>query len=223
MGSTLPPSPVAPFSPFFITSSRSSPRQLPTYLGNSATPPYTVVHLSFTHSVTRPLSLFLSLRAPPRWPLTPCNNARVYTVCPHPPAYIFASYNIDYFGRISGRAARELRPFLRLEPSHRASPRRAVPTTPRRTSHPVARVRPAFSQSLVVDAASTTLPPPPSSYNPTSQCRLFAFAFGDSPSTSVCHCTLQHTARRYNAATRGGQSKLRAHPFKRFAGERSKS
>lgn len=162
MGSTLPPSPVAPFSPFFITSSRSSPRQLPTYLGNSATPPYTVVHLSFTHSVTRPLSLFLSLRAPPRWPLTPCNNARVYTVCPHPPAYIFASYNIDYFGRISGRAARELRPFLRLEPSHRASPRRAVPTTPRRTSHPVARVRPAFSQSLVVDAASTTLPLPPS-------------------------------------------------------------
>lgn len=158
MGSTLPPSPVAPFSPFFITSSRSSPRQLPTYLGNSATPPYTVVHLSFAHSVTRPLSLFLSLRAPPRWPLTPCNNARVYTVCPHPPAYIFASYNIDYFGRISGRAARELRPFLRLEPSHRASPRRAVPTTPRRTSHPVARVRPAFSQSLVVDAASTTLP-----------------------------------------------------------------
>lgn len=51
----------------------SSPTPAP-----SAAPPYTV-HLP--------------------WPY---NNARVYTVCPYPPAYIFASYNIDYFGRISG-------------------------------------------------------------------------------------------------------------------------
>lgn len=34
-------------------------------------------------------------------PLLPCYNARVYTVCPHSLAYILASYNIDYFERIS--------------------------------------------------------------------------------------------------------------------------
>lgn len=74
--------PVAPFS------TPSSSPTLPWLQTPSAAPPYTI-HL-------------------PR----PYNNARVYTVCPYPPAYIFASYNIDYFGRISGRAARELRPFL---------------------------------------------------------------------------------------------------------------
>lgn len=160
MGSTLPPSPVAPFSPFFITSSRNSPRQLPTYLPTSATPPYTVVHLSFTRSLSHFLSLFPCVPPRARWPLTPCNNARVYTVCPHPPAYIFASYNIDYFGRISGRAARELRPFLRLEPSHRASPRCVVPTTPTRASHPRC-ARAASLQSISRCRRRVDHPPPP--------------------------------------------------------------
>jgi hypothetical protein len=85
------------------------------------------------HHPSLSLSLSLALR-PPAPPATPPYTVLptsphpgrvtmhdVYDVCPHPPAYIFASYNIDYFGRISGRAAR----------AETVSPSRiAAPTTP---------------------------------------------------------------------------------------------
>lgn len=93
------------------------------------------------------------LRLPPAAPPytihlpRPYNNARVYTVCPYPPAYIFASYNIDYFGRISGRAARAETVSL----TQTATPRRQPLREP-----PPRRARSAFTVNL---SLSTTLPP----------------------------------------------------------------
>lgn len=179
---TLPPSssprwlrsasPVAPSSPFFITFAPSPP---------SAAPSATPRHPSLRRA---------SLLAPAflAGPLRPCNNARVYTVCPHPLAYIFASYNIDYFGRISGRAARA----ETVSPTRTTAPRQQ----PLR-EQPSPRVRPAFSQSLSLSTPRHPLLPS-SNHHLTSQCRLFAFAFGDSRSISTCRCILRQ--QRYRTA-----------------------